>query len=139
MLFPLFFGFRFLESGKAIALVNNEVPQEAQDIIADAGGFANVNPEQFAQIQRIVVQAETALWCEIEVDAMTVTPIDGIPFTKLFDRFSVFEYNGDAYLQVNTAAESAHYRWNPVTGAVSKAFVMTGLDVPVLYNIEEDF
>ena len=139
MLFPLFFGFRFLESGKAIALVNSEIPQEVQDIITDAGGFANLTAEQFVQVQLIVVEAETGLWCEIEVDAMTVTPIDGIPVTKLFDRFSVFEYNGDAYLQVNAAAESALYRWNPTTGAVSKAFVMTGLNVPVFYNIAEDF
>ena len=139
MLFPLFFGFRFLESGKAIALVNSELPQEVQDIVNDAGSFANITPEQFVQIQLIVVQAETALWCELDVDARTVTPIEGIPDTKLFDRFQVFEYNGDAYLQVNTAAESALYRWDPVTGAVSKAFVMDGLSVPVMYNIGEDF
>ena len=138
IILPLFFGFRFLESGKAIALVNNEVPQEVQDIIDDAGGFTNVTPAQLVQIQLIVVEAETALWCELDVDAMTVTPIDGIPVTKLFDRFELFEYNGDAYLQVNTAAESAVYRWDPVSGAVSKAFVMTGLNVPIMFNINEN-
>ena len=139
VLLPIFSSFRFLESGKAIALVNSEIPQEARDIITDAGGFANLTAEQIVQIQIILVEAETALWCEIDVDAMTVTPIDGIPGSKTFLRATVFEYNGDAYLQVNTAAENAYYRWNTTTGAVSKAFVMTGLNGLIFFNIAEDF
>ena len=139
ILFPLFLGFRFLENGKAIALVNSGIPEEAEAIIIDAGGFANLSSEQIVQIQILVVGGETGLWCEIDVDAMTVTPIDGIPATKIFDRATTFEYEGDAYLQANTAAESAYYRWDPTTGAVSKAFAMTGLNVPVIYNIGEDF
>ena len=139
LLLPFFANFRFLESGKAIARVNSEIPQEALAIINDAGGFANLTPEQIVQIQIILVETETGRWCEIDVDAMTVTPIDGIPGTKPLDRATVFEYNGDAYLQVNTAAENAYYRWNPTTGAVAKAFVMTGVNSPIFFNIANDF
>ncbi|MEM7106746.1 MAG: hypothetical protein AAF519_00875 [Bacteroidota bacterium] len=136
---PYFEGFKILESGQAIALVNSEVPQQALDIIEDAGGIGNITAVELLQIQGIILGAETARWCELDLEERTVTPISGIPNITPLGGGSVFEHDGDVYISVNTEAEDACYRWNPMSGTVSTAFVMTGLENPVFYNLADDF
>ncbi|MEM7110277.1 MAG: hypothetical protein AAF519_18770 [Bacteroidota bacterium] len=134
----IFRDFTFLEGGKAIARVNSETPEAVLIILAASGG--NPTPEQLAEIQSIIFEAETGVWCEIDVDAMTVIPIAGIPNFSLLQGAggNVFEYNGDAYIPAFNAEEDAYYQWNPTTGTVSKAFVVTGVNSPRFFNLAND-
>ncbi|MEM9858745.1 MAG: hypothetical protein AAF843_15405 [Bacteroidota bacterium] len=133
---PYFRAFKFLESGKAIAVVNREVPQEVETITADAGGSENLTTTDQLAIFNIWLQAETAVWCEIDVETLTVTPIAGIPAIRpLTGTVINFEFNEDVYIPAETSAESAYYKWNPTTGDVTKAFTMTGVTVPTFYNL----
>ena len=124
-----------MESGSAIALVNSEIPPEALQIIIDAGGVNNLTPQQINEIQIIVFQAETAVWCEIDVDALTVTPIEGIPAVSPFAQGNTFEHDGDVFVPVFTDTENIYYRLNPTSGDVSRAFDLTGALVPSVFNL----
>ena len=132
-LLPYFSKFTFLESGSAVALVNSEIPPEALQIIIDAGGVNNLTPQQINEIQIIVFQAETAVWCEIDVDALTVTPIEGIPAVSPFAQGNTFEHDGDVFVPVFTDTENIYYRLNPTSGGVSRAFDLTGAFVPSVF------
>jgi len=134
---PIFSSFKVLENGKAVAIVNKDIPQAALAIFIAAGGnVANLTPVQLQQISAILFTTETAVWCELDLNAKTVTPIAGIPNMGAFARGTIFEHNGDMYLPVRTTLEEAYYKYSPATGAASKAFVMTGgTQSPVFYNI----
>ena len=137
-LLPTFNGFVILESGKAIARVNRDVPQEALDIVIAAGGLANLSTAETQQIQTILFTSETAVWCEIDVDAKTVTPIVGIPNVGILSDGHTFEDGENVYIPTLTNAENAYYKWNSITGELSKAFVMTGVNLPSFYNIAKN-
>lgn len=135
-LLPYFRSFRFLESGQAIAVVNRDVPPEALAIIIDAGGLEGLTAADQLAIFNIVFQAETAFWCEIDVEALTVTPIAGIPAIRpLTGSSGSFESNGEVYIPAVTSTEGAYYKWNPTTNEVSKAFTMTGVTNPTFYSL----
>lgn len=135
---PTFNGFNILENGKAIARVNGDTPQEIIDIITAAGGVANLTTAEVTQISTILFTAASAVWCEIDLEAKTVTPITGIPNIGIFSDGDIFEDNGDVYIPALTSSENAYYKWNPTTGVASKAFTITGVDAPDFYNIEEN-
>lgn len=132
---PTFNDFDVVENGKAIAVVNNETPQAAIDIVIAAGGIDNLSNDQVQEIFAILFSAESAVWCELDLETKTVTPIVGIPDVGVFNGGTTFEYNGDIYIPALTSAESAYYKWNPATGTASKAFVVTGADTASVYNI----
>ncbi|MEM9000208.1 MAG: hypothetical protein AAGB24_08075 [Bacteroidota bacterium] len=119
----------------AIAVVNSETPQEAIDIVLDAGGLENLTNEQLNQIFNILFTAASARWCELDLVNQTVTPIDGIPPVGVFAAGSVFTHEGDYFIPVATPDETAYYRWNATTGAVSQAFTISGADLVGVFNI----
>ncbi len=132
---PTFSGFNVLSDGTAFARVNSETPQAAIDIVLAAGGVQNLSPDQIQQIFGILFTAESSLWCALDLEAKTVTPIDGIPAVGIFAGGQMFVHNGEVYLPVTTTTENAYYKWNPSTGATSKAFEVTGADISGVYNI----
>ncbi|WP_299528800.1 hypothetical protein [Ulvibacterium sp.] len=126
---------RVLDNDNAVALVNAETPQAAVDIVLDAGGLGNLTPDQINQILGILFTAESAVWCELDLTAQTVTPIEGVPNVGAFAGGTVFNYDGAVYLPVPTTEETAYYSWNPGTGEVTKAFTITGADLSGGFNI----
>lgn len=134
-LYPIFKTTTPLESGKVVALVNSKVPQEVFAIIAAAGGMSGLTAQDFAQIASAIFSAETLVWCEIDVIAKAVTPIDGIPAVVPSSSGKVFEHNGNVYLPSFTLSGNEYYEWNPATGAVSLAFTITGADIPSVWNL----
>lgn len=136
---PTYNLFTILENGKAIAIVNQTTPQAAVDIVIAAGGLGNLSNENLAEITSILFSSESAVWCEIDLVAKTVTPIAGIPPVGVFSARAFFEHNGNMYLPAPTTLEKAYYKWNPTTGIASKAFVVTGVDFGEVYNIERNY
>lgn len=136
--FPHFNSFGYIGGTKGIAKVNSDVPQEAIDIVLNAGGTQNLSQQQINQIFSILFSAETSYWCVLDLEAKTVTPIAGIPPSGAFAHGFFFEHNGEFYLPVPTDSEDAYYRFNPTTGAAGKAFVVTGADLNGAYNLAEN-
>mgnify|MGYP001791356986 CR=1 FL=1 len=133
--------FRLIGNGKALALVNNETPQEAIDFLENAGGAENLSSAQFAEILAILSEAETAQWCVLDLTMRTVTPIDNIPATGVFAVGVTFEHEGQIYIPIlnETSAESAYYRYNPNTGVAEKAFDVTGANITTGYNLANNY
>ncbi|MEO0528554.1 MAG: hypothetical protein AAFZ89_15080, partial [Bacteroidota bacterium] len=132
---PTFSDFTYISNGRAIARVNAETPQAAIDIVTAAGGVQNLSDEQIQQILGILFTAESAVWCELDVNALTVTPISGIPALGIFAGGTVFSFDGEFYLPVSTETENGYYRYDPTSGAAVKAFEVTGAAVSGVFNI----
>jgi len=116
------------------------VPQEAIDLVTSAGGLANLTPQQLQQLAQIVFTTDgTGAWCELDLEAMTVTPINGIPALSPFAVGSggveIFEYEGEAYIPVINSDENAYYRLDASSSNASRAFGVTGFDASSVYNI----
>jgi len=133
---PNFNSFKLVAPGLGIAKVNQETPQAAIDIVLAAGGIQNLTPEQIQEIFGILFSAETAVWCELDVNAQTVTPIAGIPAQGVFTGGSSFEHDGAIYLPVSTTTESAYYRYTPGSPTGQKVFDVTGAEIVGIYNLE---
>ena len=134
---PTFTELRYIGNNKAVAVVNAQTPQAAIDIVNSAGGILNLSEVQRDEIFGILSSAESALWCELDLEVQTVTPIQGIPGLGVFDVGVVFEHNGEIFLPVVavSTAENAYYRYNPASGTAEKAFDVTGATIQGIYNL----
>lgn len=148
VLYPLLNYFKVVGNGKAIAKVNTDVPQEVVDIIDDQPGstyqekLASLasNQDLINQVFGILFQAETAVWCELDLNAQSVTPIANAPKLGASTVGPSFEHNGEIYFAVPTPAETAYYKYtpgNPAAGA-TKAFTITGGDLIGVYNLSNN-
>lgn len=132
---PTFNGFNVVDDNIAIARVNAETPQEAIDIVLAAGGLQNLTDDQIQQILGILFTAESARWCAIDLNELTVTPIEGIPAVGAFSGGNTFSANGEVYIPVTTTSENAYYRWSSSSTSATKAFDVTGADISGVFNI----
>ncbi|RNC83444.1 MAG: hypothetical protein ED556_12875 [Winogradskyella sp.] len=136
---PTFNGFKLLPNGKAIARVNAETPQAAVDIILSVGGnLGLLSQEQIDQIFNILFTSESAVWCVLDLDAQTVTPLFGIPRTGVFAASDTFFHDGGVYVPVATQAENGYYRYDWTTNQTSQAFQVMGADISQVINIAND-
>ena len=108
--------------------------------MAKSNKFGNLSPAQRLQIQQILSVAESARWCQLDLGALTVTPLEGIPSMGILGFASTFRANGEVYMSVirESSNENAFYRWNPTTGETSKAFDVTGAQIAGVYNLALD-
>jgi hypothetical protein len=127
----------YLTTGtKAIAKVNAETPQAAIDIVVNAGGVQNLSPEEVQQVLGILFTASSARWCEIDLGAETVTPIEGIPSVGLFSGGIPFFNDGKVYLPVALTQDAGdYYSFDYTSGEVVKAFGVTGAELSGMYNL----
>ena len=132
---PTFNAFTIVNDQIALARVNSDVPQEVLLIILFAGGVENLTDEQREQIITILLNAETARWCRLDLLQRTVVPISGLPPVSTFSIANTFEADGEMYVPITTETANAYYRWNPTNGALSKAFDVIGADILAVYNI----
>ena len=140
VLLPTFSSLRYIGNNKAVALVNASTPPEVLEFIQSRPDPQNLSPEEEMQAFAILEDAESAVWCELDLEALSVTPIPDIPAFGIFDSGDIFEHNGDIYLPVvakNTMI-NAYYRYNPSTGAAEKAFDVAGGDIQGVYNLAND-
>ncbi|MGD1840437.1 MAG: hypothetical protein ACFB0B_06010 [Thermonemataceae bacterium] len=137
---PAFNVFSLVGGQKAIAKVNAFTPQEAIDFVTDAGGVNNLSPEQLQEVFGILARAESARWCELDLETRIVTRLEGVPTVGIFGFASTFIADGEVYMYVNRQAsgENAFYRWNPTTGEVSKAFDVIGAEISGIYNLSNN-
>lgn len=124
-------------NNKAIAIVNNEVPQEVIDIVNEAGGFLNLTPEQQRELQDILFSAASGRWCELDLEAQTVTPLN-IPSVGPFSFGNLVQIDGEVYIPVVTETENAFYKYNEATGVTVKAFDVTGARISDLVDLSID-
>ena len=135
---PTFSHFYVIGNGKAIARVNAETPQAAVEIVLEAGGTGNLSQDQTQQVLGILFSAASARWCELDLNAQTVTPIAGIPQVTVFTRRDMFEHEGQFYLPVVVGGENpenAYYRYDPNAGTSEKAFDVTGANIVGVFNL----
>lgn len=132
---PTFNTFKITAGTKAVARVNATTPQEAIDIVISAGGIENLSDAQINQILDILFSAETARWCEIDLLAKTVSPIDGIPAVGALTGGDIFRVGNIFYLPVPTTTEQAYYSFDITTGSSAKAFTISGADLSGGYNL----
>ncbi|WKN42996.1 hypothetical protein [Tunicatimonas pelagia] len=130
--------FDIIGGSQAIARVNAETPQAAIDIVVGAGGVQNLSDAQEQQVLQILFTAESARWCVLDLEAQTVSPIEGIPAVGIFAGGTVFRHDGALYIPAPTSSEGAYYRYDPSTGVAEKAFVITGADIQGAFNIAND-
>ena len=136
---PTFTGFKILPNGKAIARVNSETPQAAIDIVLSVGGnLGLLTEQQINQIFNILFTSESAVWCILDLEAKTVTPITSIPKTGVFAVSDTFFHDGNVYIPVATSTENAFYKYDWNAGVSSKAFEVTGADISIVINIAND-
>ncbi len=132
----IFRGFYYMGNGQALALVATDTPQEAIDIVLAAGGPQNLSPDEVQQVLDILFQAENGRWCLVDVNAQTVSIIDGIPAQSVFATTVTMELNGQYYVPVTTPAINALYRYDPGTGIAEKVFDLTAGGALVgIYNL----
>ncbi|NLR92285.1 hypothetical protein [Flammeovirga agarivorans] len=142
--YPTMNGFKLIGGSKAIAKINLEVPQDAIDLINALPG--NTFEEKIAALRQdavtmntisgILFSAETASWCELDLEAKTVTPIQGAPKLGANSTGSIiFEFDGDIYFPIATKTEQSYYKYTPGTATASKAFDVTGADLAGAFNI----
>ena len=131
ILLPTFTGLRYIGNNKAVALVNATTPVEVLEYINSRPDPQNLSPEERDQVFLILTGAASAVWCELDLEAITVTPIPNIPSLGIFDSGSVFTHDGEVYLPVvnENTPENAYYKYNPGTGASEKAFDVNGATI----------
>ncbi len=127
--------FTYIGNGKALAGVNAETPQEAIDIVQNAGGVQNLTPEQVQQVLGILFSAETARWCVLDLQAETVTPIPNVPSVSAFPSGNIVKDGADYLLPVANSSENAYYRFSVATNTAAKAFDVTGASISGAFNI----
>ena len=133
---PGFGSFNYIGNGKAIAKVNATVPQPVIDIIESVNGvIGDLSDEQIDEVFDRLFSAESASWCELDLNALTVTPMAGMPQIGAFTTAIYFEHDGDYYIPILTEEENAYYKYSPATGQVGKAFDVTGGTILSAYNI----
>jgi len=137
---PTFRGFRYIENGLALALVAESTPQELLDLIASVGGNpANLSDDQIQQALGILFAAENGRWCTVDVNAQTVSIINGIPAQSVFATTHVMEANGLIYLPVTTPTINALYSYNPENQETAKVFdLIAGGALVGIYNLSNN-
>ncbi|MEO1009666.1 MAG: hypothetical protein AAFX53_00075 [Bacteroidota bacterium] len=128
-------GFEIIENNQALAVINADIPQAVIDLITEIGGLQNASPDQIQQLLGLVFSSPSARWCILDMEALTVTPIEGIPSVGVFNGGSTFKYNGNVYIPVSTPDESAYYVWDPSTTSATKAFDFLGADIAGVFNL----
>lgn len=132
-------GFYYHQNGTAYAQVSTEVPQELLELLASVGGNpANLSDEQINQALNILFTAENGRWARLDLDAQTVTVIDGIPKVSPFITSVITEANGKLYFPVVTESENAVYEYDPATEQSQKAFDVEGGALIGVYNLSND-
>jgi len=133
---PLTLDFTVIGDQTAIAVVNATTPQEAIDIVLDAGGIQNLSLAQIQEILAILNNAESAVWCVLDLANETVTPISGVPGLGAFPTGNVFrDNNGEVIIPVNNTAGSAYYRLDASGSNATLAFNIIGASVPEVLNL----
>ena len=133
---PIFRGFYYVADGMALALVATSTPQEVIDVVTAAGGVQNLSPDQIQQVLGLLFTAENGRWCKVDVNAQTVTPIDGIPSQSVFATAVIAETDGKLLLPITTPAINALYSYDPVTDDTEKVFDVTAGGALIgVYNI----
>ncbi|MEM6829017.1 MAG: hypothetical protein AAF551_00785 [Bacteroidota bacterium] len=130
--------FFYIGNGEALVLVTADTPAEVNQIVIGAGGIGNIGQEELVQINGILSTAENAVWCVLNVNQETVTPITGVPAQRIQGsnrRYTVTEFEGKWYMPVDNSSESAYYSFDPTSGTAVKAFDVTGGDLVDFINL----
>lgn len=135
-LLATFSGFKYFQNNQAFAIVATETPQALIDLVTSVGGNpANLSEAQVQQALGILFSAENGRWSVLDLQAQTVTPIEGVPNLSPFATSVILEANGQIYLPVTTDAENAYYSYDPATGQASKALDIVGGELIGIYNL----
>lgn len=129
-------GLYYHQSNKAYTTVATEVPQELLELLESVGGDpSNFSDEQIAQAFDILYNAQNGYWSQLDLQAQSVTRIEGIPKVSPFSVSTVAEVDGKLYFPVVTPSENAYYGYDPETEEAKKAFDVEGGKLVGLYNL----
>ncbi|MEM9389149.1 MAG: hypothetical protein AAGA02_01675 [Bacteroidota bacterium] len=118
----LFDRFTYGANGIGYALGSVEVPASVVQIISDAGGIQNLNQEQINTVLALLASEPSSAWLRIDLEAQTVSIIDGIPLTSPFTNARTI-IDGDLYF--GTTGENNVYRYDPDTQTTTEVFSLT--------------
>ncbi|MEO1254921.1 MAG: hypothetical protein AAFY41_08555 [Bacteroidota bacterium] len=137
---PTYRGFRYIDNGRALALVATESPQELLDLVASVGGNPqNLSDDQVQQALGILFASQNGRWCILDLNSQTVDVIEGIPAQSVFATTVVMESNGLLYLPVTTPEINSLYSFDPVTLETAKVFDLTAGGALVgIYNLSNN-
>ncbi|MEM6378234.1 MAG: hypothetical protein AAF705_08480 [Bacteroidota bacterium] len=136
LFFSVYNSFYYIGNGKGIASVTSDTPAGLLEILASVNfNPTALNQDQLNEVQVIIGQSENAAWCLIDLNAQTVTAIDGIPSQSFNHRFTIEEADGLWYLPVKSSTENAYYSYDPATGATGKAFDVVGGEILRFANL----
>lgn len=113
--------FYYGADGIAYALGNVRIPPGITQIVADAGGVDQLTEEELLSIRVLLATDPSFAWLRIDLNAQTVSIIDGIPLTSPSTSL-VEEIDGNMYFGSASANLSVIYRYDPVTQTSAEAF-----------------
>ena len=128
--------FTCIGNGKALVSVTRDTPSEINSILNGIDfKLSDLTQSQKGEIQVILNNAENAVWCVVDLEAKSVTPISGIPAQNVDHRFIPTEFDGKWYLGIENSSEIAYYSYDPATGNGEKAFDVVGGSLSRLINL----
>ena len=128
--------FTCIGNGKALVSVTSDTPDEINNIISAVDfKLDDLSQSQKGEIQVAINKTENAVWCVVDLEAKSVTPISGIPAQNVDHRFIPTEFDGKWYLGIENSSEIAYYSYDPATGNGEKAFDVVGGSLSRLINL----
>ncbi|MEM9833825.1 MAG: hypothetical protein AAF944_24560 [Bacteroidota bacterium] len=128
--------FTYGANGIGYAIGSVEIPASVVQIISEAGGIQNLTQEQINTILALLASEPSAAWLRIDLNAQTVSVIDGIPLTSPFTNTRTI-IDGDLYF--GTTGTNTIYKYDPDTQSTTEIFNLTpeSGDIFEIINLSE--
>ena len=129
-------GFNYYKDNIGFALVNESLdPHRRAD--RGAGGFPNLTPEDFTNIQTWLFESPTGAFVQIDLVTQIVTKIDGLPPVSVFDAAGINFIDGKPYFAVSNPTTNALYEYDEATVSATKVFDVTGANLDLVVDLSE--
>ncbi|MEM7107937.1 MAG: hypothetical protein AAF519_06905 [Bacteroidota bacterium] len=127
LLLPFSFSFNYIGNDLAVAFSVTSIPQSVLDLIESVGGDPrDLSEQQFLIALGLFNQEDSGNWVKINVETRETEIIAGMPGQGGLGTAVSVVINDEVYLSISKASENAFYRYDPVTGAVERAFDVVG-------------
>jgi len=121
--------FNYYQNDIGFALINEELDPRILDLVTMRGGFQNLTPEDFQQIQVWLFTSPTGAIVKVNVATQTVQKIDNLPPVSVFDNAGINFLDGKPFFSVSNPSFNSLFEYNEADNSVSKVFDMTGASI----------
>ncbi|MEM6804660.1 MAG: PKD domain-containing protein [Bacteroidota bacterium] len=127
--------FNYYQNDIGFALINEELDPRILQLVNDRGGFQNLTPEDFQQIQQWLFTSPTGAIVKVNVVTQTVEKIDNLPPVSVFDNAGINFLGGTPYFSVSNPNFNSLFRYNEADNTVTKVFDMTGAAISTVIDL----